>query len=353
MSLSFLEFCSMAAGNYTLLLTTLLTLAVILVNGWTDAPNAIASTVSTGTLPFSAAVLLAALCNFLGVLCVTSLDSSVAETIFSIVVFDSPPHYALAALCAAMTSVILWSCFAWYFGIPTSESHALAAGISGAAIALEGSFSCVQWEAWSKILFGLFLSSLAGFFAGRFGALLFSKLPLSSVLCKQLQIIGAAGTAFFHGAQDGQKFLGVFLLGAALSQGHQHTESFSVPLWMLVLCAAFMAMGTRIGGKRIIDHIGSDMIQIGPKEGLAGDFAGISCLALATLHGIPVSTTHTRTAALLGSGTSSGKPVDWSVARQILLAWLLTFPACTVMGFGTALLYFYCFYDLAPAFCIV
>ena len=343
MSLSFFEFCSQAASNSPLIITSFLTLAVILVNGWTDAPNAIASTVSTGTLPFSAAVILAAVCNFLGVLCVTSLYPSVAETIYSIAVFDSSPYHALAALCAAMTAVILWACFAWYFGIPTSESHALAAGISGAAIALEKSLSCIHWESWSKILLGLLISSLAGFSGGRMIAILLSNFSLTPIFCKKLQIFGAAGTAFFHGAQDGQKFLGVFLLGAALSQGHQHTQNFSIPLWMLLLCAGFMALGTRMGGKRIIDHIGSDMIQIGPKEGLAGDFAGISCLALATCCGIPVSTTHTRTSALLGSGTTSGKPVDWRIVGHILLAWLLTFPVCTAMGFGAALLYFYCF----------
>ena len=343
MSLSFFEFCSRAADNFPLAVTTVLTLAVILVNGWTDAPNAIASTVSTGTLSFPTAVLLAAACNFIGVLFVTSLYPSVAETIYSIATFDSSPYKALAALCAAMTAVILWACFAWYFGIPTSESHALSAGISGAAIALEGGLSCIHWEAWSKILIGLLISSAAGFSGGRLLSTLLSNSPITSNLCKKLQILGAAGTAFFHGAQDGQKFLGVFLLGAALSQGHPHTQSFSIPLWMLLLCAGVMALGTRLGGKRIIEHIGNEMIQIGPREGLAGDFAGIFCLALATIWGIPISTTHTRTSALLGSGTTNGKSADWKIVRQILLAWLLTFPACTAMGFATALLYFYYF----------
>ena len=161
MSLSFFEFCSQASGNFPLIITTFLTIAVIAVNGWTDAPNAIASTVSTGTLSFSKAVLLAAACNFLGVLCITSFYPSVAETIYSIADFNSSPYFALTALCAAMSAVILWACFAWYFGIPTSESHALAAGISGAAVALEGSLSCIRWDAWSKIILGLFLSSLA------------------------------------------------------------------------------------------------------------------------------------------------------------------------------------------------
>lgn len=341
MPLSFLDFLQQTIGNPALAVTTLLTLAVLLVNGWTDAPNAIASAVVTKTLPFSRAVLLAALCNFLGVLCVTSAHPSVAETIYSIASFDASPLAALTALCAAMTAVVLWACFAWLFGIPTSESHALVAGLSGAAVALEGSFSCIHWDAWSKVLFGLLLSSLLGFFAGRWSTSILSRLSFSLSLCKRFQILGAAGTAFFHGAQDGQKFLGIFLLGAALAQGRQDIQTFRIPLWLLLLCASFMAFGTRLGGRRIIEHVGTDMVEIGPTEGLAADFGGIFCLSLATVLGIPVSTTHTRTAALLGAGSKSRKPVNWMVAQQILFTWLLTFPGCMVIGFATARLYFH------------
>ena len=155
MPLSLPEFLCQMTASPALTLTVLLTLAVLLVNGWTDAPNAIAAAVVTGALPFRPAVGLAALCNLLGVLCVTAVNTSVAETIYSIASFGGGPRAALAALCAAMASIVLWAAAAWWFGIPTSESHALVAGISGAAAALEGSLSCIRWDCWARVVLGL------------------------------------------------------------------------------------------------------------------------------------------------------------------------------------------------------
>lgn len=165
MPLSLPEFLCQMAASPALTLTVLLTLAVLLVNGWTDAPNAIAAAVVTGALPFRPAVGLAALCNLLGVLCVTAVNTSVAETIYSIASFGGGPRAALAALCAAMASIVLWAAAAWWFGIPTSESHALVAGISGAAAALEGSLSCIRWDCWARVVLGLLVSVGAGFWA--------------------------------------------------------------------------------------------------------------------------------------------------------------------------------------------
>ena len=146
MPLSFFDFLAQAGREPALLITALLTLAVLVVNGWTDAPNAIAGAVVTGAMSFRRAVLLAAVCNFLGVLWVTAVEPAVAETVYSIAAFDGGPEEASLALCAAMAAVVLWAALAWCFGIPTSESHALAAGVSGAAVALEGSFSCLRWD---------------------------------------------------------------------------------------------------------------------------------------------------------------------------------------------------------------
>ena len=212
MPLSLPEFLCQMAASPALTLTVLLTLAVLLVNGWTDAPNAIAAAVVTGALPFRPAVGLAALCNLLGVLCVTAVNTSVAETIYSIASFGGGPRAALAALCAAMASIVLWAAAAWWFGIPTSESHALVAGISGAAAALEGSLSCIRWDCWARVV----LRAL-------------SRLSWSDRLFRRAQIPGAALTAFLHGAQDGQKFLGILLLGIALSQGRQDEQTFLIP----------------------------------------------------------------------------------------------------------------------------
>lgn len=336
MHLSFLSYLAELSRSPALTLVTILTLAVVLVNGWTDAPNAIAGAVVTGALSFRWAVLLAALCNFLGVLCVTSVNASVAETVYSIASFHGGPRAALTALCAAMCAIVLWAAGAWFFGIPTSEGHALVAGISGAAVALEGSFSCIHFGQWGKVLVGLVLSTLAGCFMGRQSQHLFTKLHAPSRFFQLLQLPGAAGAAFLHGAQDGQKFLGVFLLGAALAQGRADEQTFVIPLWLMVLCAAGMALGTLMGGRRIIDKVGRDMVSIGPREGAAADLASSLCLLCATLLGLPVSTTHTKTAALLGVGWVGGKTVDRSVVRHIILAWILTLPGCMALGYWCA-----------------
>ena len=339
MPLSFFDFLAQAGREPALLITALLTLAVLVVNGWTDAPNAIAGAVVTGALPFRRAVALAAVCNFLGVLCVTSVNASVADTIYSLASFGGGSRAALAALCAAMAAVVLWAALAWCFGIPTSESHALAAGVSGAAVALEGSFSCLRWDSWGKVLLGLLLSALAGFGAGRLAARRLHTVKVSNRTLLGAQVPGAALAAFLHGAQDGQKFLGIFLLGAALARGQGEQSSPLIPLWLMALCAGFMALGTLLGGRRIIDRVGRDMVSLGPREGLAADLGSIACLLGATALGLPVSTTHTRTCALLGVGSAGGGRVDRRVAGEVALAWLLTFPGCGAVGYWSARLF--------------
>ena len=333
MPASFSTFLAQMVQNPALALSVLLTLGVLLVNGWTDAPNAIAGAVVTGAMSFRRAVLLAAVCNFLGVLWVTAVEPAVAETVYSIAAFDGGPEEASLALCAAMAAVVLWAAAAWWWGIPTSESHALVAGLTGAAVALEGSFSCIRWQRWGLVLLGLVLSTALGFWAGRWAEKITRECRWSAGVFRRLQIPGAAGSALLHGAQDGQKFLGVFLLGAALAQGRQGGSIRAIPLWLMVLCAVFMALGTGIGGQRIIDTVGRDMVSLGVREGFAADLAGILCLLGATVLGLPVSTTHTRTAALLGVGSAGGRRVDWGVACSIGLAWLCTFPGCMGLGY--------------------
>lgn len=339
MSHSFFAFCGQLTQNPALALFTLLTLGVLLVNGWTDAPNAIAGAVVTGALSFRRAVLLAAVCNFLGVCCVTAVNASVAETVYSIASFSGGPRAASVALSAGMAGVVLWAAACWRWGIPTSESHALVAGITGAAVALEGDWSCVRWESWGKVLLGLLLSTASGFWCGRGVGRAAQSWKGSDQRFRRLQLPGAAVTAFFHGAQDGQKFLGVFLLGVALVQGRQDEQTFVVPLWLLLLCAMGMALGTGLGGRRIIDTVGREMVTLTPREGVACDIAGAGCLLAATVLGLPVSTTHTRTAALLGVGSAGGKRADWRVAGMIAVAWGLTFPGCTILGWGIARLF--------------
>ena len=268
MTPTFLDFLSETASNPVLLITVILTLGVIFVNGWTDAPNAIATCVSTRAMGPRAAIMMAAVFNFLGVLVMTLINATVAETIYNMVDFGGDPHEALIALCAALFAIVVWAVAAWYFGIPTSESHALIAGLSGAAIALQGGMGGINGAEWVKVLYGLALSTVLGFSFGWIAAKLtvftcrgFDRRKTTRFF-RGAQIGGGAAMAFMHGAQDGQKFMGVFLLGMFLTRGQANVTEFTIPLWLMVLCSAVMAIGTSIGGYRIIKAVGMDMVKL-------------------------------------------------------------------------------------------
>ena len=333
MFLSGAGFLRCALDNPVLGLTAALVLAVILVNGWTDAPNAIATAVTTGVLPFQRAVILAAVCNLLGVCCTTAVSATVAQTLYSIASFGGGRQAALSALCAALCAIVIWAVLAWRFGVPTSESHALVAGVTGAALSRPGGLSNVRPEAWARVLLGLALSVGLGYWGGRVSVRLLRCGSGSGGFFRRGQAAGAAAMAFLHGAQDGQKFIGVFLLSCTLAAGGGGQGVFTVPLWLMILCAAVMALGTLIGGRRIVDTVGRGMGSLSPREGFAADLGGAACLLLCTLLGLPVSTTHAKTAAILGVGSACGGRADRQVMRDIVLTWLLTFPGCGLMGF--------------------
>lgn len=329
-----------------LLISTFLTLGVILVNGWTDAPNAIATCVSTRAIGVRSAIVMAAVCNFLGVLVMTSLNASVAMTIYNIADFGSDPRTSLVALCAAMAAIVIWATAAWYFGIPTSESHALIAGVSGAAVAIQNGFSGIHGEEWTKVLWGILLSTLLGFGMGFVVAKLvaFCFRGRDRRTCERFfghaQVAGGAAMAFMHGAQDGQKFMAIFLLGTAFASGQTETERFVVPLWLMLLCSVVMGLGTSIGGYRIIQSVGMDMVKLRPYQGFAADLSATLCLLLSSLTGIPVSTTHTKTTSIMGVGAArSLRSVDWGVVGELVLTWVCTFPGCGLLSFGLAKLF--------------
>ena len=295
----------------------LLLCAVILVNGWTDAPNAITTPVSAGVLSFPAAAALAAVCNLLGVVGTAAVSDAVARTLWAIADFGP---YALTALTAALSATVLWAVLAWRFGIPTSESHALVAGVSGGALALGAGRLRPGPLLW--VGFGLVFSLALGWALGR----LFTRLlpPQSRDFYRRGQVAGAALTAFLHGAQDGQKFLGVLALILTLEGG-----AFSLPGWAGWACAALMAAGTLMGGRRIVETVGEKMVRLTPRSGFAAELGCAAALGVCTLLGLPVSTTHAKTAAILGAGASP----DGRVASSLGAAWLLTFPACGALSF--------------------
>ncbi len=328
-------------ANPFLLVVALLNIGVILVNGATDAPNAIATAVSTRAISSRRAIIMAAICNFIGLLVISFVSSAVAHTIFGMVDFGGDAHSALIALMAAMVAIIVWGVAAWWFGIPTSQSHSLIAGLTGAAIALMGSFDAINWAEWVKVIYGILLSTLMGFALGWVFYKLISRLFASAnrqranVFFKWAQIIAGAGVAFMHGAQDGQKFMSIFILAIMMAMGMgNQIDEMVLPIWLMVLCALSMGVGTAVGGERIIKNVGMDMVKMESFQGFAASLSTCVSLVVATFGGMPVSTTHTNTTAIMGVGAAKNpKGVKWSIAVDMVKTWVLTFPGCGLMGF--------------------
>ena len=280
----------------------------------------------------------------------TAFNSKVAMTIYNMVDFGGDTGDATIALCAALFAIVTWATAAWKFGIPTSESHALIAGLSGAAIALHGNLGGINFAEWVKVIYGLVLSTFLGFISGFLCARGLERIFRRSDRCKvsgflrKGQIFGGASMAFMHGAQDGQKFMSVFLLGIFLVNGQGTVSNFAIPVWLMILCSLVMALGTSIGGYRIIKSVGLDMVRLATYQGFAADLGAAACLLLSSLTGIPVSTTHTKTTAIMGVGASKRlSAVNWKIVKDMSMAWILTFPGCGCLGYITAKLFMYIF----------
>ncbi|MDO5135306.1 MAG: inorganic phosphate transporter [Eubacteriales bacterium] len=343
MDFSFAVFLRQMTQNPALAVTVLFTLGVIFVNGWTDAPNAIATCVTTRCLPVKAAIWMSAVFNFLGVFIMTQINSSVASTISNMVDFGANTKEAQIALCAALLSIVVYSVAASVFGIPTSESHSLIAGLSGAAIAIQKGIGGINLQEWVKVLYGLVLSLVLGFVTG------WVICRLVTLLCRGLerrradsffggaQILGAAAMSFMHGAQDGQKFIGVLFLGIAFSNGQNSVSGMEIPVWVMLLCSVVMALGTSVGGEKIIKSVGMDMVKLERYQGFCADLSGALCLLYSSLFGIPVSTTHTKTSAIMGVGAVKRlSAINFGVVRDMMLTWIFTFPGCGLISFVMA-----------------
>ena len=316
-----------------LITVIILVCASIFVNGWTDSPNAIATVVSTRVLRPRVAIVLAAVFNLLGVFL---MGSAVAKTTASLVDIGVGTQ-ALITLGAAQLSIVLWSTSAWKFGIPTSESHALIAGLMGAGMSLKG-LDAFNWVSVQKVIYGLIISTLVGFVLG------FLATRAVEITCVNVrrqkantffsfgQVASASLMAFSHGAQDGQKFVGV--LNLALIVGGVADKDAPIPFWIMLLCSSLMAVGTSVGGYRIIKTIGIDMVKLEKYQGFSAEIVASASMLVATKFGIPLSTTNTKATAMMGAGATKGiGAVNWGIAKEMLLAWVLTFPACLILGY--------------------
>lgn len=309
----------------------LLVLAAEFVNGWTDAPNAIATVVSTRVLTPYRALAMATVLNILGTMSGTAVAATIGTGIVRADVIT------IGTVGSAMVAIIFWSTLAWYFGLPTSESHALVSGLAGAGIAIAGP-SVLLWSGWKKVLIGLAFSTLLGFGGGLVLIVIIYRLFAESTpglvrrLFGRLQILSAAFMAFSHGSNDGQKFIGVFTL--ALLLGGVLPE-FRVPLWVILLCGITMGIGTGLGGWRIVKTMGLQLTKLEPVNGFAAETSAALAIELASRMGIPLSTTHTINTAIMGVGSIRRlSAVRWGVGRKIVIAWILTFPVCGLIAWA-------------------
>jgi len=317
-----------------LLLTVVAIIGVALafdyINGFHDAANSIATVVSTRVLSPGQAVIWAAFFNFVAAF---TFGTAVAKTIGKGMIDLSAVTFGV--IFGGLMGAIIWDLITWYFGLPTSSSHALIGGYAGAAIANAG-FSAIIVSGWTKTLLYIVLAPLIGLVLAFVIAVLtlhiFQRATPSRVdrVFRKLQLVSAAAYSLGHGGNDAQKTMGI-ISGVLVTAGYMKT--FDIPIWVILSAHAAIALGTLSGGWRIIHTMGSKITRLQPVGGFAAETAGAITLFMATSFGVPVSTTHTITGAIVGVGaTRRLSAVRWGIAGKIVWAWVLTIPAAGIIG---------------------
>lgn len=314
----------------TLVALIIIALTFDLINGMHDAANAIATVVSTRVLKPHYAVLWAAFFNFAAYFV---FESHVADTIGKGIV--TPEVIDNAVVFGALAGAIGWNLITWWFGIPSSSSHALVGGILGAGVTKAG-FGSIVWDGLSKTLYAIVLSPFTGFVLGILLIIFVSWLFLranpgfADRLFRKLQLISSALYALGHGSNDAQKTAGII---AVLLYSNGVYSEFTVPAWVIFSCYTVMGLGTMLGGWRIVHTMGSKITRLTPVQGACAETAGALTLFSATSFGIPVSTTHTITSAIVGVGSARrASAVRWNVAGSIVWAWIITIPASAALS---------------------
>jgi len=299
------------------------------VNGFHDTANAIATSVSTRALSVKAAIVLAASLNFAGAMVSTKVATTIGKGIVN------PTEITQMVVLAGIAGAIIWDIVTWYYGLPSSSSHAIVGGLMGAVIAHHG-FWALQGAGLKKIILALILSPVLGTCVGFTFMVVFTwcvrnRSPYGvNKHFRRMQILSASFMAFSHGTADAQKSMGVITM-ALLSYGMIPT--FDVPTWVKVSCAVAMAAGTAAGGWRIIKTVGRDFVKLTPVSGFSVDSAAASVILGAAAFGLPTSTTHVITSSILGVGlTKRITAVNWSLAGRIMVAWVLTIPASALVA---------------------
>jgi PiT family inorganic phosphate transporter len=318
--------------TYFLLISVILLATIFdFINGFHDTANAIATSVSTRVLSPKVAVSMAAVLNMVGALSGTAVAKTVGVGLVE--------TYSITQITviSALISAIVWDIITWYFGLPTSSSHAILSSIVGAAIATAGTGVIIQKGVY-KVLLGLIISPVIGIILG-FLLMVFliwlfrrSAPSLVSTLFGRLQVLSAAYMAFSHGSNDAQKTMGIITMALV---SYYKLPDFHVPFWVVILCATVMAMGTAAGGWRIIKTLGMRLVHLKPIHGFAAETAAATVIEVASRIGLPLSTTHIISSTIMGVGASKRlSAVRWGIGGNIVLAWVLTLPACGLLAWA-------------------
>ena len=314
---------------FLLLCVIVLALIFDFINGFHDTATAIATSVSTRVLSPKAAVLMATVLNLVGALSGTA----VAKTVGVGLVESS--CITQVTVISALIAAIAWDLITWYLGLPTSSSHALLASIVGAAVATAGLGVVIQkgiYKVLVALVFSPFIGFILSFFLMVFLNWLFRKSTPTLVtnIFGRLQIVSAAYMAFSHGGNDAQKTMGIITMALV---SYYHLPQFNVPLWVMILCATAMSLGTAFGGWKIMKTIGLRLVHLRPIHGFAAQTSAATIIEIASRLGLPLSTTHVISSTIMGVGASKRfSAVRWGVGGNILLAWIITLPACLVLA---------------------
>jgi PiT family inorganic phosphate transporter len=317
----------------SLLLIVVLAVAFDYINGFHDSANAIATSVATQALRPRTAVLMAAVMNFAGAFAGTAVATTIGA---GLVDAETTTE---AVVIAALVGAIAWNLFTWWFGIPSSSSHALIGGLLGATIVAAGVSALDVEGIVAKVIIPMFSSPLVGFVLGLLFMVLLARLffraprRATSRAFRKAQVFSAGFMAFAHGSNDAQKTMGIITL-ALFAAGM--IDDITVPVWVIVVAATAMSLGTAAGGWRIMKTMGQRVVELEPVHGFAAETTAATVLVATAHMGMPVSTTHVISSSITGVGTSRGiRRVRWGVARTIVTAWFVTIPASGLVGAAT------------------
>jgi PiT family inorganic phosphate transporter len=321
--------------DVTLVLFLLVVIAALVfdfINGFHDTANAIATCISTRALSVRSAIIMAAVLNFVGAMISTKVAATIGKGIVD------PANVTQMMVLAGISGAIIWDLITWYYGLPSSSSHAIIGGLIGAVMANSG-ISALHWAGLKKIILSLVISPVVGTVTGFIFMLIMmwcfrDKAPYAlNRWFRKLQVASAAFMAFSHGTADAQKSMGVITM-ALVSYGTLTT--FTVPPWVMIACATAMALGTALGGWRIIKTVGRDFVKLQPVHGFCVETASAGVILGASAIGLPTSTTHVITSTIMGVGLSKRfSAVNWQIAYRILWAWVLTIPASALVAYVT------------------